>query len=115
MESLIEHYDFFLKSAGRGEEAERILSTVRFRFLFGEYLSLYFCHSDNPKPRADLRREFLQLIDKRPYNVVTSEMKAVGFSSKIRRFILKKKWLRMIWLLKSVEGLFERVLLAAYD
>lgn len=115
MESLFEQYGKFLKYAGRDNEVNRIQSTARFRMLFGEYLSLYFCHPDNPKTERELRNEYLELINKEPYSRVVAEMKADGLYVKIRRFILKKKWLGIIWLLKKVEQLLRRKLLITYE
>lgn len=114
-EALIAQYSLFLSMSKINNRTECIINNIRLNMLLGEYLSLYFCHKNNPKKKTDLQEEYKKLINTEPYRHAIGKTEKRGFIKRLKVWLLRKEKVQVIWLIKTIEDFGKMLVMQEYE
>lgn len=115
VEALHSAYSDFIIKSGMNADVSSIMSNLRISALVGDYLNLYFCHKDNPKPKNELKREYRELINKKEYSEAITGCVPKGIVNKVQVYALKKGKIGIIWMNKRIRDIIMHVFMSVYD
>jgi len=117
MEKTLAAYTDFVYKTGKDEEFIQALSHKHYRVLTGEYLDLYFLNKKNPAKRAQLKAEYLELMEKPLYKAAIDKIDESTLTGldKAECVWLKSKNITMLWTSKRLLAFAKSMIVRDYE